>query len=88
MLQPNAHGSQTTGEGLFASHLALLKTLALLAVIFEHAAMPFTEPNPEGFWKFYADRQSARKMASGAFMLPSSAMLEGLSISLSDVFAG
>jgi peptidoglycan/LPS O-acetylase OafA/YrhL len=43
---------------ILASHITLLKTLCLLAVIFGHAVMPFTESVPGGFWKFYADRQS------------------------------
>jgi hypothetical protein len=54
MLQPHDRGGQT--ESVFASHLALLKTFCLLGVMFLHAVFPFTEP--EGFWKFYADRQS------------------------------
>ncbi|MDR1148860.1 MAG: acyltransferase, partial [Spirochaetaceae bacterium] len=57
--QPHVHGGQTTSGSMFAGHIALLKTLCLLAVIFGHAVIPFTEPVPGGFWKFYAGRQSA-----------------------------
>jgi peptidoglycan/LPS O-acetylase OafA/YrhL len=38
--------------------MALLKTLCLLGVIFSHAVYPFTEPDPDGFWSFFAERHS------------------------------
>jgi peptidoglycan/LPS O-acetylase OafA/YrhL len=58
MPQPNARADRTTSESTLASQMSLLKTLCLLGVIFFHAAFSFTEPDPGGFWKIYADRQS------------------------------
>jgi peptidoglycan/LPS O-acetylase OafA/YrhL len=74
-------------ESAFASHLALLKTLCLLGVIFSHAVLPFTKPDPGGFWKFYADRQSGAadyiNFWGGFLIIPSFMLASGYLSALS-----
>ncbi|MDR1303661.1 MAG: acyltransferase [Verrucomicrobiales bacterium] len=87
MLQPNAHDEQTTRESMFASHLALLKTFCLLGVILVHAMLPFTKPDPNGFWKFYAVRQSGVadffNFWGGLILIPSFMLASGYLAALS-----
>jgi hypothetical protein len=87
MSQPNTHAGQTTGESLFANHLALLKTCCLLCVMFSHAVLPFTKPDPGGFWKFYADRQSGAadifNFWGGLVVIPSFMLASGYLSALS-----
>jgi peptidoglycan/LPS O-acetylase OafA/YrhL len=66
--------------------VTLLKTLSLISVIFLHAAYPFTVP--EGFWKFYASRQSALaealKFWGGLIVIPSFMFASGYLAALSE----
>jgi peptidoglycan/LPS O-acetylase OafA/YrhL len=67
--------------------VALLKTFSLLGVIFSHAVFPFTEPDPGGFWRFYADRQSEVadfiNFWGGFIIIPSFMMASGYLAALS-----
>jgi surface polysaccharide O-acyltransferase-like enzyme len=71
---------------MFASHIALLKTLSLLGVILVHAMLPFTRP--EGFWKFYAEQPSEVaeffKFWGGFIIIPSFMLASGYLAALSE----
>jgi peptidoglycan/LPS O-acetylase OafA/YrhL len=85
ILKSISYGTPTAKENVYASHIDLLKTFCLLGVIFVHAVFPFTEP--EGFWKFYADRQSGAaeffKFWGGFVLIPSFMLASGYLAALS-----
>jgi peptidoglycan/LPS O-acetylase OafA/YrhL len=72
---------------MFASHIALLKSLCLLGVMFLHAVLPFTTPDPGGFWKFYAGWQSEAanffNFWGGFVLIPSFILASGYTAALS-----
>jgi peptidoglycan/LPS O-acetylase OafA/YrhL len=65
----------------------LIKTFSLLGVMLLHTVLPFTEPNPDGFWKFYAGRQSGAadffNFWAGFVLIPSFMLASGYTAALS-----